>query len=140
MSFRALRPSWDWSAPQMALQKSRSAMLGAWPSFCRLRANMKSKFALSSPPSLGGCRLLFLSCLSRSSTGGKKKNSSCLRDAAKLQLKQMPVKYSRFIGICAGTKEAQTFSSHRTSNIKSATIKGYIAILIFLLISNTINL
>lgn len=74
MSFRALGPSRDWSASYMTLQKSCSAKVGAWPSFCRLRANMKSKFALSSPRSLGVCRLLFLSCLSCSSTEvGKKR-------------------------------------------------------------------
>lgn len=79
MSFRALGPSRDWSASYMTLQKSCSAKVGAWPSFCRLRANMKSKFALSSPRSLGVCRLLFLSCLSCSSTEvGKKKTTTSI--------------------------------------------------------------
>lgn len=124
MSFRALGPSRDWSAPYTVLQKSCSAMLWACPSFCRLKANMKSKFALSSPPSFGGCRVLFLSCLSCSSTEGKKikQYSRYIRDVAIPHLKFMPSKYSSFTGIYAGTKEAQASCSHRTPNMKSAVI------------------
>ena len=140
MSFRVLGPSRDWSASYMTLQKSCSAKVGAWPSFCRLRANMKSKFALSSPRSLGVCRLLFLSCLSCSSTeGGKKNNNQYLRNvryAAIPQFKSRPSKYSRFSGICAGTREAQPYSAHRNPNIETAMIKGSVIILIVLLVSN----
>lgn len=140
MSFRVLGPPRDWSASHMLLQKSCSATRGAWPSFCRLRANMKSKSALSSPTSLRGCRLLFLSCLSCSSTGKKPTSTQDI-------LEMLP---SLSSGPCLANiqgwqasvqeQEAQPYGSHRTPNIKSAVIKGSIILLIVLLISSIIEL